>query len=250
MLTGSRMRIALAALLSAAVPLAAQPGSGEGFLFRPSPGSLTIHGGLAAPFATGGVHRLATENLTVDRGDFRAGAWGADLAFAVHRRADVVLGVQRSHSSNPSEFRDWVDTNDQPIEQVTRFRTTPIVASVRWYLAERGRRVGTIAWIPTRFVPFVSLGGGVVNYRFEQFGDFVDTTTLNIFSDRLVARGITPAAQLGAGAQWGLNQRWVLTGEVRYLRAKDRTDGPDADFVDYDINLSGLSTLIGLTVRF
>lgn len=236
--------------LAGIAPLAAQQGAGEGFLFRPPPGTLTLYGGYAAPFARGGVFDLTTENLTVDRADFRSGSFGMDLSFTVRPRAELVFGFQRATSRTPSEFRDWVDNNNAPIEQVTRLQTMPLTASVRWYLKDRGRRIGTVAWVPATFVPYVSAGGGVVNYRFEQFGDFVDTTTLNIFPAQLRTSGWSAAAQLGAGAQWNLNQRWLVTGELRYLHARGKPDEFGSDFSGYDVNLSGVSTLVGITVRF
>ncbi len=242
-------RLALATLVAAA-PLTAQQGTGDGFLFRAPPGSLTVYGGLAAPLATGGVFALTTSELTVDRGDFRSGTLGFDLAIAVRPRLDLVLGVSGDRSRTPSEFRDWVDNNDQPIEQTTDFRRTPFIASLRYYLADRGRTIGSVAWVPASFVPFVSLGGGAVRYRFEQAGDFVDTTSLNIFSDRLTASGWAGAVQGGAGAQWSLGPRWLMTGELRYLHAKGTGDRPYGDFEGYQVNLSGLSTVVGLTLRF
>lgn len=248
---GTPARLApLFLLFAAAAPLAAQPGAGEGFLFRPPPGAITVYGGLAAPFASGGVHGLATSELTVDKSDFRSGSWGADLAFSLRPRWDLVLGFEHSSTINPSEYRDWVDNNDLPIEQVTRFSRMPVMANLRYYLADRGRRVGSVAWIPAQFVPFISVGAGAIKYRFEQEGDFVDEQTLNIFGAQLTSKGWTTAFQAGAGAQWNLNQNFMLTGELRYLHARGDGDSPGGEFAGYSVNLSGVGTLIGLSLRF
>jgi hypothetical protein len=242
-----------ALVLLGAAPALAQSGRGDGFLFRPPPASLTVHGGLAAPMARGGVFQLATTDLTLARSDFQTGQWGADLAFAIGARGELVLGMERSSTRTPSESRDFVEEIngvDMPIQQVTRFQRTPLTVSYRYHLTERGRRIGSVAWVPTRFVPFVSAGAGVMRWRFEQSGDFVDRQTLNIFYDQLTSSGWSSVLAAGAGAQYSLNERYNLTGEVRYLRASGDGDAPRGDFAGYDVNLSGVSTLIGLTVRF
>ena len=239
--------------LLASTPAAAQVGGGDGFLFRPSPGSLTVHGGLAAPMASGGVFQLATTDLTLSRADFQAPQWGLDLAFAIGARGELVFGLERSSTRAPSESRDFVEEVngvDVPIRQVTRLQRTPLMVSYRYSLAERGRRVGTVAWIPATFVPFVSVGAGRMRYLFEQTGDFVDRQTLNIFTDRLTSSGWSNLLLAGAGAQYSVNERYNLTGEIRYLHANGDGEAPYGDFSGYRVNLSGLSTLVGLTIRF
>lgn len=247
---GKPARLALFLVIASALPASAQQGSGQGFLFRPPPGTLTFYGGLAAPFANGGVHELATTELTLDRGDFRSASYGADVAFTVSPRLDIVLSMERARSLRRSEYRDWVDNNDQPIEQSTRFDRIPLIASARYYFADRGRRIGSVAWIPAQFVPFVSGGVGTTRYAFEQNGDFIDQQTLNIFTDRLTSKGWAFTMSAGAGAQWNLSPRLLLTGEARYLNASGDGDAPSGEFSGYKVDLSGVSTLIGITVRF
>lgn len=242
--------LAVVLLAFGAAEVAAQQGSGQGFLFRPPPGSMTVYGGLAAPFASGGVHQLATTELTLDRGDFRSGSVGFELALSASPRVDVVFNMERARTSRRSEYRDWVDNNDQPIEQVTKFERMPLVLSARYYLTERGRRVGSVAWIPARLVPFVSAGVGTVRYTYEQNGDFVDEQTLDVFSARLTSRDWVAALQGGAGLQWSVSPRLLLTGDLRYLHASGSGDEPSQEFAGYRVNLSGVSSMVGLTLRF
>ena len=237
------------ALVAFAAPLFAQQGSGDGFLFRAPRASLTAHGGFAQPMASGGVFSLATSELTLGRSDFGSGHFGLDLTVAFAPRYELVFGFDRSSSSSRSEYREWVDNDNLPIEQRTRLQRTPFTAGVRYYLADRGRQIGSVAWVPARFTPFVSAGVGVMKYKYEQDGDFIDTQSLVVFSDRLTSSGWTRVLQAGAGAQWSLNQRVNLTGEVRYQHANGEGDEPFGDFSGYKVNLSGVSTLIGLTLR-
>ena len=240
---------ALVAVAAVARPSDAQQGAGDGFLFHVPKASLTVHGGFAQPMASGGVFALARNELTLGRSDFGSGNFGLDLAIVASPRVEVVLGFGRSSSSARSEYRDWVDNNDLPIEQTTSFQRTPITASLRYYLTDRGRQIGSVAWIPARFTPFVSAGAGMMSFKYEQSGDFVDSQTFGVFSDQLTSKGWKGVLQAGAGAQWSLNQRMNLTGEVRYLHGTGSGDANGGDFSGYKVNLSGVSTLIGLTLR-
>ena len=239
----------LAALVVATSGLEAQAGRGEGFLFREPLSTVTFHGGFALPRAGSDLFDDVTKDLTLDRSNFAAASFGMDLAVAVTPRWDVVFGFGPSSSRTPSEFRDWVDNNDLPIEQVTSYSRSPFVLSARYHLTEKGRMVGSFAWIPTRVVPFVSAGAGLVRYRFEQDGDFIDEETLNVFTDRLRTDGWSWVGQVGGGAHLSLSPRVMLTGEARYLLGGVDAGRASGDFVGYRLDLSGLTTLVGLSFR-
>ena len=172
---------AIASLLAIATPAFAQ-NAGKGFLFGPPQGSFTLWGGFSHPNAGSDVFRFATDQLTLNRGDFSGLALGGDVAYSIRPDLDFVLGVSFAGTDTRSEFRRFVDNNDLPIEQNTKFERVPITASLKWYLASRGRSVGKFAWIPSRYAPFVGAGAGLMWYRFEQSGDFVDYKTNNVFA--------------------------------------------------------------------
>jgi len=237
------------ALLLTASGVDAQTGQGDGFLFREPLSTVTFHGGFALPRAGGNLFDDVTKDLTLDRSNFAAASFGMDLAVAVSPRLDVVFGFGPSSSRTPSEFRDWVDNNDRPIEQVTAYSRSPFTLSGRYHLREKGRMVGSFAWIPTRVVPFVSAGAGLVRYRFEQDGDFIDKETLNVFTDRLSTSGWSWVGQVGGGAHLSLSERVMLTGEARYLLGGVDAGRAPGDFVGYRLDLSGLTTLVGLSFR-
>lgn len=239
------------AILFATLGAEAQAGGGQGFLFRESGSSITLYGGVNLPGAGGDLFRYATEEFTLDRSGFRAPAIGVDLAFVLGPRTEILFGITPASSRVASEYRNWVDGDDRPIEQTTAFNRAPVTASVRYYLVERGRTIGSTAWIPARVVPFVGLGLGTMRYRFEQVGDFVDfrTDPPNVLPDRLTSSGWAPVAQASGGMQLNLSPRLLLTTEVRYLRGSVDASQPERDFIGYRLDLSGLTTLVGLTLR-
>lgn len=226
----------------------AQGAVARGYLFREPPVSLTLFGGLAQPGAGSEVFEFSYDELTLGRRDLRAFDYGADIAIRVGGRADLVLGFARSGRSHRSEFRDWVDNDDLPIEQTTRFERMPLSASLRYLLTPRGRHVGSIAWVPSNFVPWIGAGGGVMRYRFEQVGDFIDFETFDIFADRYTAEGWAPFVQGAAGAGWAFAPNWSIAGEVRYIHGRGELGSQFSGFDKLD--LSGVSMMLGLTLRF
>lgn len=240
----------LVSWLLAGVPATADAQSARerGFLFREPPAALTLFGAFASPSARSDLYQFSFDELTLGRGDLAGLSHGFDLAIRLNSRWDVVGGVMFARSAHRSEFRDFVDLDDQPIQQTTTLSRVPLGASLRYHLTPRGQSIGSRAWIPARFTPWIGLGGGAMQYRFSQRGDFVDYETLNIFADQFVTRGWAPFAQGSVGAGWSLIPNLQLTGELRYVRARG-TNG--ADFVGFErIDLSGLKSAVGLTVRF
>src|SRR5687767_10156535 len=174
------------------------PGTATGqddFLFRAPVAALTLRVGPMLYSANSDVFDFLTDTLTLSRGDFRAPAFGAELVLMPSSRLDGVLGFMTSATETKSEFRNWVDEgptpsedDDLPIEQVTRLRTIPVTASVRYLLVPRGRRVSRLAWLPRSAVPYLGGGAGVTWYRLRQEGDFVDYRDFAIFPDQLESK--------------------------------------------------------------
>jgi hypothetical protein len=236
----------LVAVVALPRPAHAQRG-GPGFLFQEPTATFGLRLGYDHALAGSDLFDFTTNNLTVDRNDFSSSAWAADLGFRLSSTTDLVLGVAASGSSMGSEFRSWVDNANQPITQRTTFRRVPLTAMFRHYLAPRGRSVGRFAWLPARYAPWVSAGAGVVWYKFRQSGDFVDFTTLRVFSDAYNSTGWAPTALVAGGLDVAVSPHVALTGELRYGWAKARLSDDFSGF--HRLDLSGLSGLAGLSWR-
>lgn len=222
--------------------------AGNGYLFHRPDVVVSVRGGYSHADAGSDVFDDVTSNLTLDRGDFSSFTVGADLAFPVARRVDLVLSGGYSRSSHGSEFRDFIDNNDLPIEQTTTFERAPFTASLRINLSEPGRSIGRLAWIPSRVVPYVGAGIGAMRYRFKQEGDFVDFNTNAVFPSVLDSEGWALATQAMAGVEYNFSPRLGLSLDARYLHAKGELDA--SRYKGYDkIDLSGLSGTVGLSFR-
>lgn len=221
--------------------------SGEGFLFGPPGAILNVHGGIGRPNAASDVFTFVSEQLTIGRDDFTGVAAGASLFIPVAERLDLSLSGTYTGRVSSSEFRDWVDNDDLPIEQRTQLIRVPLLAGARVYLIPRGRSIGSLAWIPAPVSAYVGASAGGMWYRFRQTGDFVDFQDNSIFFDELTSQGWTPAGQLSAGVDFSLTTRLGLTAEANHLWSRANLD---RDFDEFDpIDLSGFSVLVGISLR-
>ena len=238
----------LAATAIAAVtrPSLAQS-AGDGFLFHAPFFTFGVRGGFDHATASSDIYKFVTQQLTLDRGDFSSATFGTSLGIPVSRSNDIVFDVGLTSVSRRSEFRDWVDQDNLPIEQTTSLRRIPVTVGVRHYLAARGRSIGRFAWIPAARTAYVGVGAGLMHYRFHQIGDFVDFQTLNVLPDEFTSTAWTPVAHALAGVEFSLGRVVMLTAEARYTWAR----GPvGRDFVGFNrIDLSGISVTTGFSIR-
>jgi outer membrane protein W len=239
---------AVAAALVAAAPAARAQAAGQGFLFQRPGGSLRMWVGYDRPIADSPIFQFVTDTFTLSKNSFGAFDVGGDLAFSIARQADLVFSLGYAGSKAGSEYRHWVDNNNQPIVQTTTLERVPLTLSLKWYLAPPGDAVGRFAWVPRGVTPFVGAGGGTMWYRFQQYGDFIDFTDSAVVNDAFDSHAWTWTAQAFAGADFAVGSRWIFTAQARYTWAQSHLG---RDFVGPNqIDLSGFSVTAGLGVRF
>lgn len=221
---------------------------GGDFLFSAPRAFLGFRIGRLFPNTNSELFDFVTEELTLEKEDFRAWDLAVDGGFALNKRVDLVFGFEYANRAKNSEFRDWVDENELPITQRTYYSQLPMTAGAKILLIPRGRQVGRFTWLPSTFVPYVGGGMGIMWYRFGQWGDFVDFQTLEIFSADLQSSGWTPTGYLGGGLDIRIAKHTYLTLDVRHSWAK--TD-LGIDYVSFDpLDLSGVRVTAGLQWHF
>ncbi len=229
-------------------PAGQRQGTTGGFAFGAPRGFFAIKFGLYAPRAESDIFVFNAEQLTLDLSSYNAPLIGVDFGYSVNDRVDIVIGFEFSSSSPVSEMRDFIDEFGAPITQQTRLRQAPITVSVRFNLMERGRSVGSFAWVPNSVVPYVGVGGGINWWRYEQFGDFVDFADFTIFTDHFRTQGWEPIVHAFGGLDWAVSPRFVLEFEGRYSWAEGQLAPA---FVGFEpIDLAGFRGMVGASFRF
>lgn len=221
---------------------------GTGFAFAAPRGFFALKFGLLLPRAESDIYTFNAEQLTLDLNSYNAPLFGVDVGVAVSNRVDLVFGFEYSSAAPVSEFRDFVDEFGAPITQQTRLRQVPLTAGVRVNLVERGRSVGSYAWVPKTVIPYVGGGGGITWWKYEQFGDFVDFVDFTIFTEFFATQGWAPSAHLFGGVDFSVSPRWVINVEGRYNWASGQLAPAFTGFEPID--LAGFRLMGGVSIRF
>ncbi len=221
----------------------------EGFMFHQPKATVSFNLGYGIPRAGSDLFAEVTDMFTLDKGDFQNVSLGGGVAFFVNERLDVALEFNFGRSSTWSEYVEFVDNDDLPIEQETQLMQVPFTVSGRYFLKERGRAIGNLSWIPTTWAPYIGAGGGKMLYKFEQTGDFVDFEDFSIFRYDYISEGWAWVGHVFGGVQWAISSNFIVSAEGRYSLADAELDRPD--FVGYDpIDLAGFGGTIGFGIRF
>lgn len=237
-------------LLMAGTPAhsAAQAGGGDGYLFGQPSAVLSLRIGLNQPNASSDVFRQFNHDLTLSRSDYLAPSLMLDVAVPLSSHSELVLAGGVAGSTASSEFRAFVDNDDMPIEQATTFLRVPISIGLKWNFIPSGRQVGQLAWVPSKFVPYVAVGGGVMRYSLRQSGDFIDFNNMQVFNTTISSSGWGGMGYAAMGATLNLRSWLGYTTEVRYDSGNAALRG---DFRGFDrVALSGAGVTTGLTFRF
>ncbi len=220
----------------------------SGFLLREPRVFIGGHAGINLPQASSDLFAMVTRELTLQKKDFRAATVGFDVGVPLHSRFAIVFSFDYARTSPRSESRNFVEDNGDSITQTTRFSLMPLTATLRFYPIKQGETVGSYAWIPTRILPYVGAGGGIVRYNFEQFGDFVDIETLDIFPADLYSKGFAATEHVVTGMDIGITPTIFANIEARYSWAKADLS---RDFSGFQpIDLAGLRLMGGIYFRF
>lgn len=221
---------------------------GNGFLFGKPDGTVTLRGGYSRANASGDLFALQKKQFTIGPRGFDALSLGGDLAFDAGRRIDLGVSVDGTIRSHSSEYRNWLDQNNQPIKQTTNLSTIGFSANLKYNFRDRGRSISNFAWIPSRYVPYVGIGAGLITYSFKQKGDFVDFTTNAVYTDELSSSAWSGMGQIFSGLSYSMGPRYALITEARYTMSTAKMTN---DYTDFDrIDLSGLSLNVGTSIRF
>lgn len=236
------------AVASAVGVQAAAAQGGDGYLFKAPQISVKFESGYGFQRASSDLFDFVIDKHTIEQRDFDSPYFGGELGVRLTEHWDLALSVGYQSSRTVSEYRDFIGSDDLPIEQSTELRQIPAVASLKFYPWERGRTLGRFAWVPRAVTPYVGGGVGFVSYRFEQDGEFVDEDTLDIFYDTLVSTGEGFLGRAVAGMDISLGSQFLFTIEGRYSWASSQVSGGYSGFDRID--LDGLQVIGGLGIRF
>lgn len=223
-------------------------GEAPDFLFGTPKAWISLSGTWLVPRASGDLFTFVSDQLTLDRSDFRRPAFTGSFGLPLFRRFDVVGDVEISHQSIPSEYRAYVKADRSSIAQTTEFDQATLGFGIRYLPLGRGQTISQYAFLPRRVTPFVGAGASVVHYNFQQSGEFVDFVDLSIFPHSFQSGGWSLGPHVDGGADLQIWRMFFLNVAARYAWAHSTLS---RDFVGFEgIDLSGFKSSTGITVVF
>jgi hypothetical protein len=165
---------------------------------------------------------------------------GVEYSFNVAPKVEMALSLDGYGKDIESSYRDSVRDDGSEIRQTLRLVEIPLGVSFRVTPLDRHAPVQ----------PYVTIGGDVFFYRYEEFGDFIDffDDSRPIQYDSFVSDGVVFGGHAAVGLRVPLGHDFAITGEVRYQLAPRQQ--MDDDFSLNQLDLSGTSATIGVRLRF
>lgn len=179
------------------------------------------------------------EVLAFEVDDFNGATFGGEWLYAITENLEAGAGINFYQKTVPSVYRDLVDVDGTEIAQDLKLRVIPMVASVRFLPAGRGS-----------VEPYIGAGIGFFNWRYSESGEFVDTATLEIFTNRYTKSGNAVGPVIVAGLRGVVEDVWTVGGEFRWQRAEGDTDREESGLVGDKIDLGGWNLNFTLGFRF
>ena len=183
-----------------------------------------------------------TDALVFHIGEFGSGHFFGEWNLGFGKHIELGFGTGYSRQTVPTIYRDVVDKKTgAEIRQNLRLQMIPVTAVVRFFPFGG----------PGDVQPYVGAGVGVVHYRYSEFGNFVDTDTLEIFPDQFTATGNAPTGLFLGGIRFPIGgDVYSLSIEGRFVHAVGDTGGIDNGFLDDKIDMSGGLLNVSFHVHF
>ncbi len=226
----------LHALLAAGSLLLAPTHAAAQQTFNVSLGLFTPHGEDAR--VAGDVIVANRDFLSYDVGDFKSASIGAEWLVPLGEYFEGGAGIAFSRRTVDSVYTAFIDNSTGlDVEQQLRLRLVPISFTVRALPLGQSNALQ----------PYIGAGLAVINWRYSEFGDFIDFANGNeIFPASYVASGTQTGPVILAGLRFG-GETMTAGGEIRYHKAD--ADLP-IDFYGPRIDLGGWTYNFTIGVRF
>jgi hypothetical protein len=202
--------------------------------FNVSLGYFTVRGQDAR--VTGDVLNANRNFLTFDLKDFNGASIGGEWLIPVGRYIEAGAGIAFTRRTVPTVYTNFVNANNSEINQDLRLRMVPVAFTFR--VLPLGQDRG--------FQPYLGGGLGVINWRYSESGQFVDTRDRSIFNNSYAASG-TKTGPVAMGGIRFAGDALASGFEIRYQAAEADLPLP---FAGTKIDLGGWSYLFTVGMRF
>ena len=202
-------------------------------------GGLDLRAGAFFPRADSNLFRDDSVLYFVEKDDWIGFSGGAEFSFNLSRTFEVGFGVDGYGRSVDTEYRDFTRPGDLPIFQTLQLHIVPTSVTLKFV---PGGSHGV--------TPYFGVGGDLVYYQYEEFGDFIDffTDNLEILPESFESDGAALGGHAAVGLRIPIGHDFAITAEGRYQFAQRKR--MEEDFDQNIIDVNGASATIGIRLRF
>jgi hypothetical protein len=215
--------------------------------------SMRFRVGWFAPTGTSEFWTANEATFSMDHSDFDDWMFGASYVTSVGNHFEFGFNADYYDSTVRSEYRDFVDQNNNPILHDSTLKLLPLTIDLRLLPGGRYKETGEYGNRNVRKpVVWLGVGGGGNLWHYEEVGDFVGGVVPTVIFDRVVDDGFVPEVHAMAGFELPAGPNFAWTVEARYSWSEAELGGRFDDIYgpNTKVDLSGGSLFAGLSYQF
>lgn len=190
--------------------------------------------GVLIPNQNSDLWEINRSNLAFNKADMVDIYYGAEYEFLFSKYFTLSVEGGVYNQEVYTAYRDWEYDDGSPIQQTLSLRITSIEMAFKLYPI--GHRRG--------FYPYIAGGPGVYFWKYEQWGDFIDTVEGTVEFGYADTSRVALGFHGKAGLVFRVGRNTGLSIEGRYMYLKDNLSDLFVDFEEFD--MSAFSFNIGL----
>jgi hypothetical protein len=199
---------------------------------------INVKFGLLAPFQNSDLWDDNYENLSYDKVDFNDIVFFVEYQQQFHKHLSFYVEGGRFDKAVYAEYRDYEYDNGSPIEQSMNLAVSTI---------ETGFKFNLLPY-RSRFSPYVAGGVGLYLWQYEQQGDFIDFTTMDIYEGFSDQETVSLGVHVKGGFSIRVSRHLGLMVEGKAAWAKGDLGRYFEGFEPFDVG--SLSLLAGFQFFF
>jgi len=206
-------------------------------------GDFEIRLGAFIPRADTGAHNdLFVDDsvlYNVTKSDWHGFSGGVQYNVKIVPNVQIGFGIDGYGETVDTSYRDYVGPTGREIRQTLKIDMVPMSVELR--LTPTSRRV--------KIAPFVGVGGDLIYWKYEEFGDFIDfdVPSKPIVPDSFISEGWNPAFHVSGGIRFAVTDDIGITAQARYQWGSANMG---RDFSGLKLDLSGATYTGGVNIRF
>ena len=210
-------------------------------------GLFQIQAGWVIPEKSNEIYDFSEDLLTFDRDKLDGTAFNMGYSFQLNNYVAIGGAFSVYSEDVQSEDREFIFDDGSAIRQETGLETFWGGATLTFTPTGSGSYVGTKAWLPRLFVPYIQVGIGIKSFDFYQEGEFVDVDTLDVFYDYFSDTGTAGSVKVALGLRINLNKHIDFDINAQKDWAETELAGDFEGFGDLDFGSE--SYYAGVTIR-